>query len=427
MKVMARTLAVATVLFGIAPYGFGMGLEVLKTEKFDLTIGGRAQLIAYAENVADPVRDNNRLYMFLKQARVNIHGAVQKVKYNTEWAYAAEDINTTNNNLTLLDFSFDVPLLNSERNWLKIGQFKVPYGRERLAYDGNLMFADRSTQSLGFTRGYDVGAALLTQSGKLSGTVGVFTAGGRDVPLRFLPEVLGFPLVAVRVGINDGADKDVYTVTQNDLDIEKKQWAAYLNGLYTHDTLIGHGLVLDIQTGEKSLLTNLNWNPYLKRTPLNRGDLFQVGWDAVYRAPCGGGTSWSSEIEMNHGEFSNRYGTIVLNGLRAQTGVLFNKKYEVALRGAALLPDDAFKNISGRQITGKVVVSEVVPALTWYLRGHDLKIVVDAPVLINVPVANETGVGSYVLTEQPDQTNSAGSGIHRRTVTQGRLMFQAAF
>ncbi len=59
--------------------------------------------------------------------------------------------------LSLLDFVFNMPLLGSQTTYLKVGQFKVPYGREQLAYEANLQFADRSINNLGFVVGRDVG------------------------------------------------------------------------------------------------------------------------------------------------------------------------------------------------------------------------------------------------------------------------------
>jgi hypothetical protein len=139
---------------------------------------------------------------------------------------------------------------------------------------------------------------------------------------------------------------------------------------------------------------------------------------------------------MNHGQFSNRYGTLRMTGGRVQTGFLFNKKFEVALRYAALLGDDTLAYnkttapASTTSLDGKKVINEIAPALTFYLKGHDMKIVMDAPILINAPVAIENGIGAYVLTEQPNQvtyTAPTSGRYSRQTVTQARLMFQIAF
>ena len=84
----------------------------------------------------------------------------------------------------------------------------------------------------------------------------------------------------------------------------------------------------------------------------------------------------------------------------------------------------------GAAITGTRPYYEITPAITYYFKGHDMKIVADAPVLIDVPVINEYNVGSYVITEQPDQVTylTAGQGtIRRQVVPEARLMFQIAF
>ncbi|MBI3292651.1 MAG: hypothetical protein HYZ73_07590 [Elusimicrobia bacterium] len=315
-----------------------------------------------------------------------------------------------------------------ESTWLKIGQFKVPYSRERLAYSGVLQFTERSIQTVGFNVGRDVGAAVHTYRGKLAATAGVFTGGGRDVPQRFLPEVLGIPMIVARVGYNDDLDKDIYTVSQNDLNPQRTQTAAYLNALYLRDTRIGHSTVLNVKTAEKSLLLNSNWNPFIAKTPFDRGELWQAGWDAAARGPIAGQWAWSTEAEMNYGRYSNRYGRIDLAGARVQAGVLKNP-FEVALRYAVLVPDTQFAN-SGVPVTGTRPIQEVAPALTYYMKGHDMKIVADAPILIDVPVFTENGVGSYVSTEQPDQASvikPATGSVERQTVPEARLMFQLAF
>ena len=80
-----------------------------------------------------------------------------------------------------------------------------------------------------------------TYSGKFAGTAGNFyrEAVSRDVPLRFLPENLGVPMLVARVGYNDGLDKDVFTVAQNDLHPQRTVKATYINGMYMKDTRIG--------------------------------------------------------------------------------------------------------------------------------------------------------------------------------------------
>src|SRR6185369_1035899 len=97
------------------------------------------------------------------------------------------------------------------KTFFKVGQFKIPYSRERLNDSGTIPFADRSIMNLGFRMGRDVGGAIGSGTGPLVGVVGLFTGGGMDVPQRYLPEVLGVPLLVGRVGFNNGLDANAFS------------------------------------------------------------------------------------------------------------------------------------------------------------------------------------------------------------------------
>ena len=112
--------------------------------------------------------------------------------------------------------------------------------------------------------------------------------------------------------------------------------------------------------------------------------------------------------------------------------MLFNK-LEVALRYSVLRLDNNFRNGTTRISNGRPI-QEVVPGLSYYIKGHDHKLVLDFPVLINVPTFIENYAGNkdgvYVGTEQPDQVSviSGGKGrLEYQTVTEARLMYQLAF
>jgi len=430
MNTYRRILTVTALVVGIWSTGFAMGHEIISTDDFNLNIGGRIQEVGYGEWLHDPVakKDNARVYLFLKQARLNLNGRVDGIKYNTEWVGAAEDINGSNNGLTLLDFSFDVPVYRLDSTWFKVGQFKVPYGRESINDEAQFQLVDHSIDFLGFNLGRDVGAAVHTYSGKFAGTAGIFTGGSRDVPLRFLPENLGVPMLVARLGYNDGLDKDIFTVAQNDLHPQRTVKATYIDGMYMKDTRIGHSTVLNVRTSEKSLLMDPNWNPYLAKAPLDKGGFWQAGWDAAARGPIGQDSSWSAEAEANYASYSNKYGDLHMSGVRVQGGLLKNK-FEAALRWTVLLPDNNFMN-SGINITGPRPIQEIAPAFSYYMRGHDHKIVLDFPILIDMPVFVENGVGSYVSIEQPDQVTviaPATGHVERQTIPEARLMYQLAF
>jgi hypothetical protein len=441
MNKMKVAFLTAMCALGISTSGFAMSHEVVNTDNFNLNIGGRIQEVAYGQMLHEPVqgKDNARLYLFLKQARLNLNGRVNGIKYSTEWVGAAEDVNGSNNGLTLLDFWFDVPLFNLDSTWFKVGQFKVPYGREAITDEAQMQFVAPSINFIGANLGRDVGAAVHTYIGKFAGTAGVYTGGSRDVPLRFLPERLGVPMLVARLGYNNGLDQDIFTVAQNDLHPQRFAAATYVNGMWMKDTRIGHSTVLNSRTSEKSLLLNTNWNPFLNQgapvspatTPNNmdRGHFWQLGWDGALRGPVGSNSAWNAEAEFNYAHYDNRYGKIKLPGARAQVGFVV-KKFEAALRYAVLYPDNNFKK-SGVSITGSTPIEEIAPAFSYYIHGHDHKVVLDFPILLNVPVFVENGIGSYVSLEQPDQTSvlspSSKGFMQRQTVIESRLMYQLAF
>jgi len=430
MRKMKISLAIAALSFSLTTTSFGMGHEVFNTDNFNLNIGGRIQEVAYAELLHDPIqsKDNLRAYLFLKQARFNMNGRVQGTKYNMEWVGAAEDINGSNNGTTLLDFSFDVPLFNWDSTWLKVGQYKVPYGRESLNDDGAFVFVDRSINYGAFNLGRDVGAAVHTYKGKFAGVFGVFTGGARDVPLRFLPEHLGVPMVVGRIGYNDGLDKDIYSGDQIDFNPQRLTKATYINGMYMKDTRIGHSTVINVRALEKSILLNSNWNPYVAQTPYDRASFWQMGWDGALRGPLGNQSAWSAEAEANYASFKNKYGHLDLAGIRAQAGIT-KKKIGAALRYAVLYPDNQFMKTTTR-VTGTQPYHEINPSFTYYMRGHDAKIVLDFPTYINVPIFIENAAGSYVSVEQPDQASvivPATGRVERQTVGEARIMYQLAF
>jgi hypothetical protein len=429
MKTYGKMLALAAALFGFQ--GYGRAAEVVNNDQLELNIGGRMQMYGLAQHVDDPHRDNERLYLFIKQARLMFSGRYEETKFRTEIAFGGEEeVQNKNSSLSLLDMSFDFPLVAGSR--LMLGQFKVPYGRERLSNSGELLFAERSINNLAFRVGRDVGAVLHGYPGKFALGAGVFTAGGRDVPERYIPEDLGIPMLVARVGYNDGVDEDLFTVRQSLGEVAETQNAVYLNGLYVEDTLIGHSSVLNVKTAEKPLLLNSNWNPFVGRSPLLRGQLTQAGLDAVHRCMLGG-VGFSAEVEGNYGRFHNRYGDIELVGGRAQIAAA-RKNVEVAVRYAFLIPDEDFSASTTTAKAHKItptdkMIQEITPAFTYHIKRGRSKIVLDAPILVDVPVIVERNIGSYVLTEQPDQTSYVKTGgfVKRQTVVEGRLLYQLSF
>jgi hypothetical protein len=425
----ALTLAVATL--AIAPAA-ASAATLFQNDDVTVNMHAYAQGVAVAQNVPDDVRDKNRLYLFVKEARLRWDGTLYGATYDIMLAPGAEDITpNTNSALGLLDFSFEAPVMGFK---LKVGQFLVPYSRERLTDDPTMNFADRSIENLGFSWNRDYGFALSNYSGKFAGTFAVMTGGGRDVPQRYLPEKLGFPLVAVRFGYNDGVDKDIYHVSARDTDPGRTKSALYFNALYTKDTQIGHSTVLNVRATDKNLLIDSNYNPFIARTPFSLSTIWQAGADGVYRAPMGP-VAFNAEGQVDYSHFDNKYGRLSLKGGRVQAGIS-KDKWEVNLRYAALFLDTRMAFVSGTafQITNdKAPLQEITPSITYHYRPG-IQLTLDAPYLIKMLIFKENTIGSYVMSEQPDQVTvikpgtTAGTGTDvRKNVPEARLMLQLGF
>jgi hypothetical protein len=416
-------------------------IEAAKTADAEVDLGGMVQLLGFAQRLDDPYKNDDRAYLFMNRARLRVSGHYDQVTFHLEMGLGGEAsiVAQTAVSLSLLDFAFEVPLsLSGNRTtYLKVGQFKVPYGREQLTYEGNLQFADRSINNLGFVVGRDVGAAVVSHPGVLTLIGGVFTGGGRDVPgNHYLPEKIGIPLLVARAGVGN-LDGDPFYLEQDSHrrdggpgDLGPKG-AVFVNALYTKDSLIGHSTVLNVKLADKSLLLDPNWNPYIARAPFSQGTWWQAGGDAAGRVSLRA-VDLSGETAVDFGKYSNAYGSVQMWGLRAQGGVGY-RSVALAIRYAYLVPDASFAYMTV-PLTGSQPIQEVTASATWFIKGQRLKLLADLPIIIHDPVFTESGVGSYAATDLPDQATvlaTAGvptaSTVARQNVIEARLMLQAQF
>ncbi|MGA9522844.1 MAG: porin, partial [Myxococcaceae bacterium] len=348
------------------------------------------------------------------------------LKYRVLLGFAGEDeakAPSPGVSLGLLDMYVDVPL--GAAGNLRVGQFRTPYGLERLTDSGSILFADRSIANGALRIGRDMGLAYHARFGNFVGAAGLFTGGGRDVPERYLPQVLGIPLVMARVGIDNGLYENAFAEPSAN-PAEGVRYSVGLSGAYSKDTQIGHSTVMNVRLGEKSLLMNTNWNPLLAQQPMDPGSVWQAALDGAVRVPVGPGAV-TGEIELQYGNYANSYGDLEIATGRAQVGYS-QGIVDAAVRYAVVRPDRQMA-VGGISIAGGKPYHEVTPGLSIKLFNPGTRIVLDLPILLQAPVIQEPGIGSYVLSSQPDQTSylSKGGSVSRMNVVQARAMFQAAF
>ncbi len=402
--------------------------------KKELKLYGRLQTIGFAQSLKDNFADHQRVYLFLKQARLGVSASYENVKFDFQMALGGEEqvvAPSPGISLSLLDLSADIPI--SQSLFIKVGQFKVPYGREGLTNSEYLQFNERSIQYLASRLGRDVGLALHGSSGNFSSALGVFTGGGRDVPIRYLPENLGFPMVVLRAGINNGLDEDILILKQTNHE-PSEGVALYVNALYTKDSKVGHSTALNVKSSDKSLLLNSNWNAFISKRPLDKGEFWQAGGDAAFRSSLNNMILLSGEAEVNYGVYKNAYGDISVAGGRAQVGI-YRQPFDLAMRYAFIRPDEKFAYTDSKGNTYNFVDAKLIHELTlgatYYFKGEHLKIDVDLPILFAVPVVTEPSIGAYILTEQPDQVSVIAppttGKIERQTVVEVRMQLQYAF
>lgn len=445
---------------GAAYAPFGRGVPLVDNGSLDLSMYGRGQMIGVYENVPDHIRNHNRVYLFLKEARLGWTGGYKDLMtYEVELAYGGEDSNGSNTDLSLMNFVANIPITQlGDGVIFKIGQFRVPYSREGLGDEGYQNFADRSIANLATYQSRDYGLALLGKRGAWTGTIGTFSSGGRDVPQRYLPEQLGVPEVVTRFGYDDGVDEDVYHVMGTDRELKRTTKALMFNALYEQDTQIGHSTAINAKTTDKNLLIDPQFNPYITQggpasgqsigtaASLQRGNLWFLGGDAVVRHPLANGRAVEVEGEANYGGYQNRFGVIHIASARAQ-GDYQAGPWTLGARYAILSMDRKAGFVSssatGPQTTAGPIkqsvnegmgqpIHEITPSLTYHFKGHRMKVVADAPIYLDCPIWYDNADGAYAF---PDPTSvdlgsvlaTPGNNTARRTVVEARMMFQFQF
>lgn len=434
------TLGFLLAVFAVGGARSALGFEIKNEGKDVLNVNGQLQMLGVAELLDNHGwKDDLRVYLFLKQARLNFNGVHDDCDYALQLMFGGEELPKANSVMSLLDAYVNVPL-SKDLFEVKVGQFKVPYGRERLFDSGALFNTERSIQNNFFNIGRDVGLAVHSHGDLFAGAVGVFTGGGMDVPQRYLPEDLGIPLVVGRVGVNDGLDKDVFTPYRSDSKKGGIKYAAYLNGAYTEDSRVGHSTPLNVKYADKSLMINPNWNPYIN-APNQKAEFTQFGADAAVQIPMAEDLDLLLSVEVNQAKFDNDVGDLEASG--GVLGVNFLlKDWELGVRYAMVEPDSKFAykkaavpaTATAPAIPEKLypitdnTITEITPSIAYYARSLGVKIVADLAIQLDVPLSIEKDHGLYNLMLQPDSSSTiANGGVELQDVYVGRLVAQYNF
>src|SRR5687768_11033283 len=70
--------------------------EAKTTGRFDVDVHGRLQWLGVAQSVKDDFRNDERLFLFMKQARVRLEGRYDETTFDVQWAYGGEEAVTSN-------------------------------------------------------------------------------------------------------------------------------------------------------------------------------------------------------------------------------------------------------------------------------------------------------------------------------------------
>jgi len=346
--------------------------------------------------------------------------------------FGPEEVPESNTVMSLLDASANIPFVDDAFE-LKLGQFKVPYGRERLFSSGEMFNTERSIHNLFFNIGRDVGLAAHTKMGIFNAAVGVFTGGGINRPQRYIPEDLELPMFIARLGINDGLDKDVFSPIDTERDMNKLNYAVFLNGMFSGDSRVGHSTPVNIKKLDKPLTLNPDWNPYVGAYG-QKADLAQYGVDAAVQFPVANDVALLLSGEVNYSTFENDKGKLEHAGGVASANLIF-PDWMIGIRYAVVDADDDLAYTLKDADTGTSTlhsitdkpIQEITPSVVYFLRKYNLKIVADCAFQIDTPVGVEAGNGVYNLMQQPDQVKYVAKKVELQDTYIAKMVVQYDF
>src|SRR5205085_1270526 len=119
--VMKTKLILLSIFAVLAPQLARADVAVIKNDDAALNLGGMTQAMGLGQTLSDPYRNDARMFLFLKTARVRANGNYQDFAFNAEATLGGEEavVGTTGVSLSLLDLSVNLPLRFWNKSYVK--------------------------------------------------------------------------------------------------------------------------------------------------------------------------------------------------------------------------------------------------------------------------------------------------------------------
>jgi hypothetical protein len=329
---------------------------------FSLGIGGRIQSLAEVRQ--DMISDKNTIDFSIRRLRLNFSGNAinQKFTYRIQLCFSQRDVSSDNslvqNNLFLRDAML---YYSPNKSWrFGFGQTKLPGNRQRQTSSGNLQFADRSNTNALFTldrdKGFWIANTIRTKKkAVISNTLAITSGEGRitsdktnGLCYSLRSEVLPF---GVFKSNGDYIESDIYFEDKFKLSV---------------------GFSYSFNNRTSRVAGTLG--EYLYNSQL--ADIHYYGTDIVMKKK-----GWSFTGELYKRTSKNGVSINPTNskvnfvysgtGLLLQSGYLFTKKDEFAIRYGRTSPDTKVSNYISK-------LNEYMIAYSHYFFRHNLKLQTDA-------------------------------------------------
>jgi len=313
------------------------GKTTISSKSASLGISNRVQVRFTSEDLdvdsstSQPERDSFRL----RRMKTKFDGWV----YDKNLTYELQ-VNFADSSNVLEDANVNYDFTAGKKAFMvKVGQFKVPFGRQELTSSGSQQFVDRSAVSNTFARGRDVGVQLwgTPNGGKLDWRVGVFNGNGRTVSR------------------NDNDDLQLNA---------RLQWAPFGDPKYSESDFEGADKFLfavgaNIEENTREVAATATALAHQ-----NEQSIFGIDAVAKYK-----GFSIFAERFDRENDRNNGFSDFDDEGLVVQAGYfVVPKKFEIALRTAEFDPN------SGRADDER---TEDGVAFSWFLNKHAHKLQAD--------------------------------------------------